>query len=280
MAEQYLDATTLILLFTVYYFVERLLRYILRARNEPFYASLRASRKDTVFFGISMGLLISLASTPSCARGAWNAWNALGQCKSSCGSTWFLDEDAQMCVTARAVLWVSELNRLDLYPLYIVHHAGALLSLLSFLYLRWPVVPILTIFATLASEVPGDALWMLSAYIDSLTGAESSHLSPSTKRLQTLRHRLNTFNILQYALLRGASILFVVWLLAFNPFPAASLRTHAIPMQIYAYVLLGLYAAFCAGYGLSQYRSICAYRRATALEAARRSGLDLNSEKV
>ncbi|KAJ7062743.1 hypothetical protein C8F01DRAFT_1251557 [Mycena amicta] len=279
MAEQYLDATTLILLFTVYYFVERLLRYILRTRNEPFYASLRTSRKDTVFFGISMGLLISLASTPSCARGAWNAWNALG-CKSNCNPSWFLDEDAQMCVTARAVLWVSELNRLDLYPLYIVHHAGALLSLLSFLYLRWPVVPFLTIFATLASEVPGDALWMLSAYIDSLTGAESPHASPPTKRLQTLKHHLNTFNILQYALLRGAGILFVFWLLAFNPFPAASLRTHTIPMQMYAYVLLGLYAAFCAAYVLRQCRSIRAHRRATALEAARRSGLDLDSEKV
>ncbi|KAF8169006.1 hypothetical protein K438DRAFT_1615683, partial [Mycena galopus ATCC 62051] len=154
-----LDSNALILFFTVYYFVERCLRLILRSSNEAFYTSLRASRKDMVFFGISMGLLISLVSTPSCIKGAWSAWHAVLPGKEE--PPWFLDEDARICVTARAILWVSELNRLDLYPLYVVHHAGSIISLLSFLYFQWPTVLFLVIFSTLGSEVPGDLLWML-----------------------------------------------------------------------------------------------------------------------
>lgn len=100
-----LDSNALILLFTVYYFVEQCLRFAVKSSNSEFYTSLRASRKDMVFFGISMGLLISLASTPSCIKGAWSAWNAV--LPGTEEPLWFLDEDAQICVTARAIVRVS-----------------------------------------------------------------------------------------------------------------------------------------------------------------------------
>ncbi|KAJ7174675.1 hypothetical protein C8R46DRAFT_92932 [Mycena filopes] len=241
--EQQLDSNALILLFTVYYFVERGLRVLLRSWHEGFYASLRESRKDMVFFGISMGLLISLASTPACVRGAWTAWNAV--LPGTKEPRWFLDEDARICVTARAILWVSELNRLDLYPLYIIHHTGSIISLLSFLYFQWPALLFLVIFSTLGSEVPGDLLWMLSAYIDSMETAP--------RELLDFKRRLNMFNVAQYAVIRGGGIILVAWILAFSP---AGLRTRPILMQLHAYTLLSLYAAFCGAYVFRQYCSI------------------------
>ncbi|KAJ7499930.1 hypothetical protein FB451DRAFT_1385586 [Mycena latifolia] len=238
-----LDSNTLILLFTIYYFVERGLRLVLKSCNGVFYNSLRASRKDMVFFGISMGLLISLASTPSCVRGAWSAWHALSPGRDE--PRWFLDEDAKICVSARAVLWVSELNRLDLYPLYVIHHAGSIVSLLSFLYFKWPALLFLVIFSTLGSEVPGDLLWMLSAYIDSM--------EPAPRGLVEFKRRLNMFNVAQYALIRGCGILTVAWILAYSP---AGLRTRSPLMQAHAYTLLSLYAAFCVAYVFRQYCNI------------------------
>ncbi|CAK5272499.1 unnamed protein product [Mycena citricolor] len=240
-----LDANALILLFSVYYFVERLLRLVVRARDGEFYEYLRASRKDMVFFGIFMGFLISVISTPSCIRGAWSAWSAIEPGMHE--PVWVLDDDAKFCITARAILWVSELNRLDLYPLYIIHHTGSLISLLSFLYFRWPIVLFLSLFATLVSEVPGDLLWMLASYIDSVK-------TPSPK-LRALKQRLNIFNVAQYALIRGSGIVFVAWILVYS---AGGLRTRPIPMQLHAYTLLFLYSAFCALY---VYRQSCSIFR-------------------
>ncbi|KAF7333019.1 hypothetical protein MVEN_02408200 [Mycena venus] len=238
-----LDSRALILLSAVYYFVEQGLRIALRSSNEAFYTSMRASRKDMVFFGISMGLLISLASTPSCVRGAWSAWHAVSPGTQE--PPWFLDEDAKICVTARAILWVSELNRLDLYPLYVIHHTGSIISLLSFLYFQWPVLLFLVIFSTLGSEVPGDLLWMVSAYIDSM--------EPASHGLVEFKRQLNMFNVAQYAFIRGSGIILVVWILVYSP---AGLRTRSTPMQVYAYTLLLLYAAFCVMYVFRQYSNI------------------------
>ncbi|KAJ6544375.1 hypothetical protein B0H19DRAFT_1267650 [Mycena capillaripes] len=242
-----LDSTALIFFFTVYYFVERGLRVVLKSSNDAFYASLRASRKDMVFFGISMGLLISLASTPFCVRGAWSAWNAVLPGREE--PPWFLDEDARICVAARAILWVSELNRLDLYPLYVIHHTGSIISLLSFLYFQWPTLLFLVIFSTLGSEVPGDILWMVSSYIETL-----EILPPG---LVEFKRRLNMFNVAQYAFFRGGGIIAVVCILAFSP---AGLLTRSILEQAYAYTLLSFYAAFCAAYVFRQYCSIRDHR--------------------
>ncbi|KAJ7075736.1 hypothetical protein B0H15DRAFT_649864 [Mycena belliarum] len=241
------DSNTLILAFTIYYFVERGLRLVLKWRDGAFYDSLLASRKDMVFFGISMGLLISLASTPSCVRGAWSAWLALPLGMEE--PRWFLDEDARICVTARAVLWVSELNRLDLYPLYVIHHAGSIISLLSFLFFRWPLFLYLPILSGLVSEVPGDLLWMLSAYIDSLERTPDD--------LVEFKRRLNTFNVAQYAFVRGCGIILAAWTLAYSP---GGLQTRSVVMQVHAYTLLSLYAAFCIAYVYRQIRNIRARR--------------------
>ncbi|KAJ7165704.1 Prolipo protein diacylglyceryl transferase-domain-containing protein [Mycena crocata] len=238
-----LDSNALIFFFTVYYFVERGLRLVLQSCDRTFYNSLRASRKDMIFFGISMGLLISLASTPSCVRGAWTAWQAMPAGPEE--PQWFLDDDTKICVTARAVLWVSELNRLDLYPLYVIHHAGSIISLLSFLYFQWPTLLFLIIFGTLISEVPGDLLWMLASYIDSM--------ETPPRGLVQFKRRLNMFNVAQYALIRGCGIITVAWLLAYSP---AGLRTRSTLMQMHIYTLHSLYTAFCVAYVFRQYRNI------------------------
>ncbi|KAJ7211598.1 hypothetical protein GGX14DRAFT_448797, partial [Mycena pura] len=239
-----LETSSLILLFTTYYFVERILRSLLASYASPFFTSLRNTRKDAVFFGIAMGLLISLISTPSCSRlgATWRIWSS-----PSTRTDWLMDFDTKMCFGARAVLWVSELNRLDLYPVYVVHHTGAISSLLVVVYFRYPFLPYLVILSTLISEVPGDIMWMLSAYIDSL----ESH----PPRLVRLKTDFNKLNVAQYTFIRGAGAVLAAWFLWSRP----EYNTAPLPVQMLAWLFLTLYALFCASYVARQVSSIRAH---------------------
>ncbi|KAF7326312.1 hypothetical protein MKEN_00484600 [Mycena kentingensis (nom. inval.)] len=281
--ESELNATTLILLFTLYYFVERVLRVLLRRSAPEFYTSLRASRKDGVFLALAMGLLISVFSTPSCARAALASLTSLPPSTTSAPQVAFvLSPDAQTCLSTRAILWISELPRLDLYPLYVAHHAGALLALLSLLTRHWHPAPLLLVLATLVSEVPGDALWLLSAYIDfdvdSPAGPSVCEGKGKTRTLQTAKYHLTLFNTAQYTLLRSASLVSLVFLLIHHP---ALRPTPGLTYEsAYAYMLVGLYAGFCAAYVARQVRSIAAYRRARALERMRAGSVEVDTEKA
>ena len=53
--------------FTIYYFLERLLRALLQRWNIQLYTSLKKCRKDVVFFTMVMSSLISILLTPYCA---------------------------------------------------------------------------------------------------------------------------------------------------------------------------------------------------------------------
>jgi len=252
--------SALISLFTLYYFVEQCLRYITTSYNPGFYEKLRASRKDLVFFGIAMGacmraiigsemfilhlgLLITALSTPSCAYAALDAWKSTQSPLNDPEAPWRLGNHARVCIAARGVLWVSELNRLDMYGLYVLHHAGSIIALLSWLQFQWPNLVFLTLFTTLVSEIPGDLVYMVSAY------KETVEASP---KLDRFRAHLVGFNAVQYALIRGGGILTVSGMLARAP----GIQGRPVIEQLYAYGLLGLYTAFCASYVLRQRNSI------------------------
>ncbi|KAF8894982.1 hypothetical protein CPB85DRAFT_221259 [Mucidula mucida] len=128
-----------------------------------------------------MGALITLLSTPSCARASF-----FGQD----------EESTTRCLLGRTVLWVAELNRLDLHTLYVVHHLAALLALGATLTRHWPLTPFLVIVTTLISEIPGDILWMMAAWRD----------FSQTKRRSGFHQRLILFNIVQYTVLRSYGI--------------------------------------------------------------------------
>jgi prolipoprotein diacylglyceryltransferase len=231
-----LQLSVLIAGFTVYYFVEQLIRVSVRRWSKDLHGSLVDSRKDAVFFGICMGALISLLSTPFCMRATWSALEG-----SSNDDATVLDFNAQVCIAARGVLWVSELNRLDLYRLYVVHHAGSIIALLSFLFLHWPPVIFLVLYSSLVSEIPGDFVWMLSA------------VEKPADNLLRFRTWLVKFNLAQYAAIRSAGLAVALWLLWGRKTNFHSRRTVE---QAYGYILLILYAAFCLSYILRQWRSV------------------------
>lgn len=52
------NATTLVFFLTAYYVAEQWLRAILVSCMPRFYNKLRASQKDRIFFGISMGMWV------------------------------------------------------------------------------------------------------------------------------------------------------------------------------------------------------------------------------
>lgn len=241
---QEIEFATLILSFTAYYFIERCFQLVLAAYDPPFHKKLQASQKHLVFFGIWMGLLISAFSTPFCIQGSRNAWT---QWQGANGQRdgWSLDPPAKVCVVARGVLWVSELNRLDMYGIYVIHHAGSILSLLSFLYFEWPAVVFLIIFSTLVSEIPGDLVWIVSSYTETIANCPLA--------LLRFKSRLVRFNVVQYILIRGAGLSAVFWMLWTNTLDIH--RRHASE-QTYAYTLLGLYILFSVSYVLRQYHSI------------------------
>lgn len=231
-----------VLIFTLYYFVERYIRHVLRSSNNSMYESLIASGKDRVFFGIAMGALITVVSTPFCMRAAVDSSPfSTGLTSDGLRRPLDLDFSAQTCIVARSVLWVSELNRLDMYPLYVIHHGASIVSLLSFLYLSWPPAVFLAFYATLGSEIPGDFVWLLSA-VD----------SPSAT-LVRFRRFLIKFNVVQYTIIRGAGILMVIALLIDR-----RIGFHERPLleQIHGYVLMAMYTLFCASYVFRQARSL------------------------
>ncbi len=178
-----MDTSVILILYLLvaYYLAERCIQLTLKYTSPSFHQWLFDTHKLRVFTGICMGALITLLSTPSCARASF-----FGQD----------EESTTRCLLGRTVLWVAELNRLDLYTLYVVHHLAALLALGATLTRHWPLTPFLVIVTTLISEIPGDILWMMAAWRD----------FSQTKRRSGFHQRLILFNIVQYTVLRSYGI--------------------------------------------------------------------------
>ncbi|KAG6919633.1 hypothetical protein DXG01_003497 [Tephrocybe rancida] len=157
-----LDSSNLFAAFTAYYLSERCLRTVVsRYFHHPeFRHRLRASRKDTVYFGILLGAFISLFSFPFCSSALWQHVTLP---YTRAGSDPGMGLAANICITTRGVLWVSELNRLDMYPSYVYHHLGSIAMVLTAFQLNIPEILLLP-FTTLVSEIPGDLVWILAAH--------------------------------------------------------------------------------------------------------------------
>lgn len=212
-----LSAFKILSSFTVYYLAERILRYVISKHflTPDFQAALRASRKDSVYWGILLGAFISFTSFPFCANAVRETWltdSGLNVFPSDKSSPPTLSFSAEVCITSRAVLWISELNRLDLYAAYVYHHMGSITMLLSAFYLgvtHLMYVP----FATLVSEIPGDFVWILSAHrdmetqppIEKYSTCDHPRVIPS-KSLEKTRQWLQSVNLWIYVLARVPSI--------------------------------------------------------------------------
>ncbi|THV07762.1 hypothetical protein K435DRAFT_959258 [Dendrothele bispora CBS 962.96] len=160
--EEYSDiATPIFFGFVGYYLVERLLKYLVGGylHGPPFKAALRSSHKEPVYYGILLGAFIAFFSTPFCAAALWRS-NPFSLSPGPTFST-----SAEICITSRAVLFISELNRLDLYASYVYHHLGCVVVIASAFQLGVPELLYLP-FTTLVSEIPGDLTWIITAHRD------------------------------------------------------------------------------------------------------------------
>ncbi|ESK94891.1 hypothetical protein Moror_14058 [Moniliophthora roreri MCA 2997] len=232
------SAAEILVLLVIYYLFERCIKALFIRQAKPFFDYLYFSHKLPVFTGIAMGALITVITTPACFRAAFTQGD---------------DFDAKVCFVGRGVLWVSELNRLDLYELYVVHHLGGLLALCSTVTLRWPYRPVLVLFASLVSEIPGDFVWMLSAYRDYREGtgqkADSDSGTPLSK---TIHQALVVFNLLQYVLLRFPAMIYsfyIVWI------GEGTQRMSQMELNA-AFTMMVAHAAFCIAYVIRQLRTI------------------------
>ncbi|KAH8836014.1 Prolipo protein diacylglyceryl transferase-domain-containing protein [Flagelloscypha sp. PMI_526] len=167
-------SSVFILSFSLYYVVEQVLRGIAGkwVHSPHFKATLRTTYKEPVYYGILMGATISILSTPF------------------------------FCLTSRAVLWLSELNRLDLYFPYVAHHLSSAVMMVSALHFRFFEVLYIP-YTSLISEVTGDLLWIMTAH--------SQHDLAWTTNMEAWRDRIKTLNVWVYAMCRLPSLPVLVW---------------------------------------------------------------------
>ncbi|KAF9266916.1 hypothetical protein L218DRAFT_1074761 [Marasmius fiardii PR-910] len=221
-------------LLVLYYLIERCFKFLLRRRSTSFFDHLYASHKLPVFTGIAMGTLITAITTPSCMRAAYSLSSP--------------DTNVDFCFIGRGILWVAELNRLDLYELYVVHHLGSLLALFLTVLLNWPYQPFLIILSSLVSEIPGDFLWLSSAYRDyrsSTVGSDGTW--------NTAHTFLVGFNLLQYTIIRFSAMgyaFFELW-----GRQRTEKRMERRQFLIACAMMIG-HAAFCMAYVARQYGAL------------------------
>ncbi|KAK7061075.1 hypothetical protein VNI00_000810 [Paramarasmius palmivorus] len=225
----------------VYYLVERCIKVVLIRNSRPFFEYLYSSHKLSVFTGITMGALITATTTPACFRAAFT--------QSPPGS----DFDATVCLAGRGVLWASELNRLDLYELYVVHHLGGLLALFCTVLLRWPYRPLLVLFASLVSEIPGDLVWMISAYRDYRDTMGEKDVGSGYVPIWKKMHRgLVGFNLVQYIVLRFSAMGYSFHIFCFGE---AGMSMSGTEFRA-ALTMMAAHTAFCVAYVFRQCNSL------------------------
>ncbi|KAF5373599.1 hypothetical protein D9758_000909 [Tetrapyrgos nigripes] len=243
----------LFLAFTIYYLVECLLRYLVgtHLHNHTFQSVLRSSYKEPVYYGILLGAIISLFSTPFCLSALWasNPFSPLPPTFST---------SAEICITSRTVLFISELNRLDMYPAYIYHHLGSIAAVLSALHLGAPELLYLP-FTTLVSEIPGDLIWILTAHRDLRDSSSFARWGESW------RHTVKCVNFWMYAVFRVPSIpamAYTFWV-AIEKYQWTGQR--AVVFVSWVSIILGSYSFWIWRYLRSQSRTSVAPAEVTVV---------------
>ena len=139
-----------------YYVVERIIHTLFRHLFPAPYRELRAHGKAVPFFGLSMGLLITLFTTPYC----YQAYVGLPV-------RTYVDFShpgvGEVCVGARSILWIEELSRLGDNPAYLLHHAVSLFAVVTVTWFDLPAVRYLSgIILSLVSELGTNVTTMLA----------------------------------------------------------------------------------------------------------------------
>ncbi|RDW69678.1 hypothetical protein BP6252_08698 [Coleophoma cylindrospora] len=169
-----LSGPMLVLYLTCYFIIERLARSGYRRFFPVFYAQMYQDRKDIAYFAFLLGIVLNMFATPMCLAAFWHttaANDVLGRPN--------LSSEGQICIASKAVLWVSELNRLDHSTGYVLHHLSSITYLLYHLETQFPLQPIYAMFSALATE-----LFSNTACLATYHGLEPT-TSPWTFRLQT-----------------------------------------------------------------------------------------------
>ncbi|KAJ0162407.1 hypothetical protein CTA2_4613 [Colletotrichum tanaceti] len=140
--------------------VYRLLNWCLhktvKRLNPDFYAELELDRhrKLAPYFVFPLGILLTLATTPVCLA----AYSETPLVTDTFGLDRPFSTNGKICLSSRAVLWVSEMPLLSYSSEYVAHHMLSLGSLALVLVAKSPRRPIYLIYAGLVTELFSDAV--------------------------------------------------------------------------------------------------------------------------
>lgn len=144
---------------TVYYFVERFLKFLLRRHCPAVSHRLDSRGKASAFFGISMGCLITLTTTPSCTI----AYLRYPRNTPSTSLNFSEPGHDEVCLMARGILWTQELSRLGDDTIFLGHHILSLMSMGYVLREGVPLKGLYAIYASLVTELASNSSWLLGA---------------------------------------------------------------------------------------------------------------------
>ena len=144
-----LTLETTLLYLASYYVVEALLKRCVRYYCPQFFEQLVKERKDPQYFAFAMGVLITTVSTPAC----YQAFREANEENDQLGNPMLSTPSQKFCIASRAVLWASELNRLNFSRMYIAHHLFSIGSLAYHLYSKLPMRIFYAFHTSLVTEI-------------------------------------------------------------------------------------------------------------------------------
>ena len=221
--------------FLLYYGTQRALQSLWKRANPDFYAQLEKDSKVPRYFAFVLGMIITTISTPACITALRESSNS----NDFLGGTNLSSASAQICVASRAVLWVSELNRLDYASGYVYHHVLSLSDLIYHLQVEMPLRPIFAIYASLVTELFSDFVCILA-----LHGLKAA-TSPSVHRLQTI----NTVLLLS---LRLPAVLYASTFLGSRTGDGWMLAINIASLAVYTRFLVRLFMSGARRLGIFQ----------------------------
>ena len=204
----------------LYYIIEKIIRFILYIINPLFYKTICERHKDVAYFAFIMGIIISTISSPICAYSIFVHDNYYS---------------SNTCMNLRMALFISELNRLDIYTPIIVHHTIAILSHLYVVEFNLNPLILLINYTSLFSEIPGDIMYLFKNY-----------------KKRDWYKTLFIFNIIQYTILRSLAISISIYVLT----NYENYIKLLFWKKIIAFFLIFIYSIYCIYYIYKQIKEI------------------------